>query len=276
MSQKGTAVVTGAGRGIGRAFTALCAARGYDLALFEVKGEELETSAAAARTQGITVTTRIVDVADESAVKQGAEEVTQEHGPITLLMNNAGVALGGQFLDNDADNFRWLMDINFYGVVNMTRAFLPVMQQAPKAHIINVSSIFGVIAPPGQTAYCASKFAVRGFSESLRHELAGTHVGLTLVHPGGVSTNIAKRARIPASVSAAEREETLQQAAKALRMPPPKAAQIILDAAERGDPRILVGGDARFVAMIQRFFPISYFKILRHVQGLKPQNQKRA
>ena len=262
-------MITGAGSGIGRALTALAAERGYDLALFDINGEELESSAAVARAKDRKVTTRIVDVADEQAIEQGAEEVAQEHGSVQFLINNAGVALGGGFEDYTPQDYRWLMEINFFGVVNMTRAFLPLLKKhEPRAQIVNISSIFGIVAPVGQTAYSAAKFAVRGFSESLRHELEGTSVGVTVVHPGGVATNIAKRARMADTVPQDVREESLKRANKALRMPPPRAAQLILDAAERGDKRLIVGQDGRLLAMIQRLFPISYWSIMKALPGI--------
>lgn len=271
MSARGTAVITGAGSGIGRALTALCASRGYDLALFDINGEELETSAEAARAHGAKVTSRIVDVADEGAINQAAEEIAQEHGSVQMLFNNAGVALGGEFEDYTPEDYRWLMDINFFGVVNMTRAFLPLMRQFDgPARVVNVSSIFGIIAPIGQTAYSAAKFAVRGFSESLRHELEDTNIGVTVVHPGGVATNIAKRARMADAVTESQRKAALARAEKSLSMPPERAAEIILDAAERGSGRILVGKDARMLTLIQKLFPITYWRVLKAVPGLTP------
>ncbi|MEE4213395.1 MAG: SDR family oxidoreductase [Parvularcula sp.] len=271
----GTAVITGAGSGIGRALTDLASERGFDLALFDINGEELEESAGVARGRGVKVTTRVVDVADEGAVRQGAEEIAQEHGTVSLLINNAGVALGGYFEDYSSEDFRWLMEINFFGVVNMTRAFMPLLQKhRPHAHIVNISSIFGVIAPMGQTAYSASKFAVRGFSEALRHELEDSHIGVTVVHPGGVSTNIAKRAKITAVLSEEELKEAQERARKALKMPPPRAAQLLLDAAERGDKRLIVGSDGRMLAAIQRAFPVSYWEIMKRMPGLAPASRK--
>ncbi len=278
MSTKGTAVITGAGSGIGRALSYLCAERGYDLALFDITGSDLEETAREAAKHSVKITTRIVDVADERAVEQGAAEVISEHGPITLLLNNAGVALGGMFEQASPEDFRWLIEINLFGVVSLTRAFLPALKAAPKAQIVNVSSVFGIIAPPGQTAYCASKFAVRGFSESLRHELEGTSVGVSVVHPGGVSTNIAKNAKISGDVSEAEREEAQKAAAKALVLPPRRAAEIIVDGAERGAKRIIVGNDARMAVFLQRLFPVGYWRVLTKVfsrQGLSTSNPSR-
>src|SRR4029078_11275485 len=141
-------------------------------------------SAAAARQRSVKVSEHLLDVSDSKAVAAFPDKVLAEHGRVSGLINNAGVALGGTFAQTDLADFEWLMNINFYGVVRMTHAFLPYLQREQKAQVVNISSIFGIIAPPGQTAYCASKFGVRGFSESLRHELADTGIGVTVVHPG--------------------------------------------------------------------------------------------
>lgn len=275
-SPKGTAVITGAGSGIGRALAQLCAERGYDLILYDINGEELESSADEARAKGVRVSSRVLDVADEGAISQAAEEVKQEQGAISLLINNAGVALGGYFEDYTPDEFNWLMGINFNGVVNMTRAFLPLLHaHGGRAHIVNVSSLFGIISPTGQTAYSAAKFAVRGFSEALRHELQETDIGVTVVHPGGVATNIAKRARISDKVSREDLEAAQKRAAKTLRMPPPRAARIILDAAERNSPRVLVGMDAKVIETVQRLFPGRYWSIIKSIPGVTAPSRKR-
>jgi short-subunit dehydrogenase len=272
---KGTAVITGAGSGIGRALAQLGASRGYDLILYDINGDELESSAEEARGHGTKVHARRLDVGDEGAISQAAEEAAQEAGSVSLLVNNAGVALGGTFEDTASEDYRWLMEINLFGVVNMTRAFLPLLKKhQPRAQIVNISSIFGIIAPAGQTAYSAAKFAVRGFSESLRHELEHSSVGVTVVHPGGVATNIAKRARISQNATPEEIAEAQRRAAKSLVMPPPRAAEIILDGAERGQKRVLVGNDARMLAAIQRTLPVSYWQVLKRIGGLAPAGQK--
>ncbi|MCQ8185227.1 SDR family NAD(P)-dependent oxidoreductase [Parvularcula maris] len=270
MSSRGAAVITGAGSGIGRALAQLCASRGYDLVLYDINGEELETCAEEARRQGGRVSSRVLDVRDESAIAQAAEEVSQEHGSVALLFNNAGVALGGRFEDTTPEDYRWLMEINLFGVVNMTRSFLPLLRKhQPSARIVNISSIFGIIAPAGQTAYSAAKFGVRGFSEALRHELEDTSVGVTVVHPGGVATNIAKRAKLSPGITEAEHKEALKRAEKSLVMPPPRAAEIILDGAEAGKKRVLVGNDARFAALVQQLLPVGYWDVLKRNAGLR-------
>jgi short-subunit dehydrogenase len=182
---------------------------------------------------------------------------------VDLLMNNAGVALGGTFEQVDADDFDWLMEINFGGVVRMTRAFLPLLHASDDARIVNVSSIYGIIAPPGQAAYSASKFAVRGFSSVLRHELEGSTVGVSVVHPGGVATRIAKNARVPAGAPADEVERGRRTMEKLLRMPPEQAGEIIVRGIERRRARILVGSDAKAAALLERLSPVGYWNLLK-------------
>lgn len=258
----GVAVITGAAGGIGAALALQLAARGCHLALADINAAGLEEVAAQARASGVTVTTQMLDMAQPDAALALLADVMARHGRATLLVNNAGVALGGSFEQVAADDFDWLMSINFAAVVRLTRAFLPLLRQAPAAQIVNISSIFGIIAPPGQTAYCAAKFAVRGFSESLRHELESrrSSVGLTLVHPGGVRTGIASSARLPAAASDAERKLHHELARRALRLSPESAAASIVQAIERRAPRVLVGKDAGAAALLQRLFPVSYWK----------------
>jgi short-subunit dehydrogenase len=185
------------------------------------------------------------------------------HGRVDLLINNAGVAVGGTFDQVSEADFDWLMDINFNGVVRMTRAFLPLLRAGDEARIVNISSLYGLIAPPEQTAYSASKFAVRGFSNALRHELAGTTVGVTVVHPGGVATSIARRARVPAGTSTAEVSRRLEIMEKLLRMPPTRAAEIIVTGIERDRARVLVGMDAKLVSILERLFPVDYWRLVK-------------
>lgn len=254
-----TAVVTGAASGIGRAIALSLARRGCHLALADLNEAGLAETAAAAAC--VPVSTHRLDVAEPAAVAAFPEKVLAEHGRADLLVNNAGVAVGGSFEEIDAADFAWLFDINFWGVVRMTRAFLPLLHKSDDARIVNLSSIFGIVAPPGQTAYAASKFAVRGFSESLRRELAGSRVGVTAVHPGGIATAIAENARVPKAVPA---EEVAQQRAafkKFLRMPPERAGEIIVRAIERRRARILVGTDAKIMALLERLAPVGYWRL---------------
>jgi short-subunit dehydrogenase len=204
----------------------------------------------------------LLDVADHAAVAALPAAVLERHGRVSVLVNNAGVALGGLFEQVAAEDFDWLMNINFGATVRLTRAFLPVLAREPAAQLVNVSSIFGIIAPPGQTAYAASKFAVRGFSESLRHELemTGSPVGVTIVHPGGVRTSISENARLSKGLDAAEVDRERANWRSLLALAPDQAAETIAHAIERRDPRVLVGNDAKGAALVQRLFPVTYWK----------------
>jgi NAD(P)-dependent dehydrogenase (short-subunit alcohol dehydrogenase family) len=269
-----TAVVTGAAGGIGRAIAVSLARRGCHLAVADIDDAALAHTAAAIsdnQTQdGVRMSRHYLDVADRAAVAALPAQVAAAHGGVDVLVNNAGVALGGTFLEGAESDFDWLFGINFWGVVQMTRAFLPLLQKSEEARLVNMSSLFGLIAPPGQTAYCASKFAVRGFSESLRHELAETRIGVTVVHPGGVATSIAKNARLPAGMSEAEVARQRRYFESVLTMPPETAGEIIVRGIERRKPRIVVGRDARFAALVERLLPVTYWDWLgRKRQGMK-------
>ncbi|MGZ5202079.1 MAG: SDR family NAD(P)-dependent oxidoreductase [Telluria sp.] len=257
------AVITGAGSGIGRATALSLARRGCHLALADINGAAAELTADEARRIGVRATHHPLDVADRAQVAGLPGIVCAAHGRVDLLVNNAGVALGGTFEQVSEDDFDWLMEINFHGVVRMTRAFLPQLKASDDARIVNVSSLYGLISPPGQAAYSASKFAVRGFSNALRFELAGTKVGVTVVHPGGVNTAIAKSARVPAGAPPEEVERGRKVMQKLLRMPPAQAGEIIVRGIERREARILVGNDAKMVALLERLSPVNYWNLLR-------------
>ena len=258
-----TAVVTGAAGGIGRAIAISLARRGCHLALADVNEAGLAETAKLIASNRVRVSRHRLDVADRGAVAGFPRVVSAEHPGVDILVNNAGVALGGRFDDVSEEDFEWLFDINFWGVVRMTRAFLPLLKASEDARIVNLSSIFGVIAPPGQTAYSASKFAVRGFSNALRHELDGTRIGVTVVHPGGVATGIADHARVPAGTSPEEIRRRREIANKHLRMPAETAGEIIVHGIERRRARLLVGGDAKALSLMERIAPASYWAILR-------------
>jgi len=257
-----TAVVTGAAGGIGRAIAMALARRGCHLALADIDDAALERTAAELAVPGLRVSRHHLDVSDAEAVGAFPGRVTAEHEGVDVLVNNAGVALAGTFEQVPAADFEWLFGINFWGVVRMTRAFLPLLHQSDDARLVNISSLFGLIAPPGQTAYVASKFAVRGFSESLRHELVGTRIGVTVVHPGGVATSIAKNARLPKSVPLAEAIEGRRSFDAFLRLPPDVAGETIVRGVEKRQPRILVGADAKRAAIIERLMPVTYWNFL--------------
>jgi short-subunit dehydrogenase len=265
----GTAVVTGAASGIGAALAAQLAARGSDLVLLDRDAERL--SAVADRIRAAhpvrTVVTTVLDLADDEATTRVAGELAAAHPEVTLLVNNAGVALGGRFDQVTAEEFDWVMAINFRSVVRLTAAFLPVLTARPGSHLVNVSSIFGIFAPPGQAAYAASKFAVRGFSEALRHELAENGVGVTVVHPGGIKTRIAESVRVGSGVSAEEYEQGRKQFARLLRMPPETAAAQIVEAIEKRRRRLLIGWSAKVPDALVRLLPGSYWSLIARRAG---------
>ena len=268
-----TAVVTGAASGIGRAIAFSLARRGCNLALADVNDKGLLETAhmaqsaqthpgnATAPTPARRITQHHLDVADRSAVAAFPQAVIAAHPGVDILVNNAGVAIGGTFEAVSEEDFEWLFEINFWGAVRMTRAFLPLLQKSDDARLVNLSSIYGIISPPGQTAYSASKFAVRGFSNSLLYELAGSKVGVTVVHPGGIATSIADNARVPRGMPPEEVAKRKAIAKKALRMPPEAAGEFIVKGIQRRSPRVLVGNDARFLALLERLAPNSYWKI---------------
>ena len=266
----GVAVVTGAGSGIGRALAEQLAAAGSSLALADIDEAGLEETARSLVRQGGQVSTHLVDVAKEEAVKAFAREVSERHGRTTLLINNAGVALEGNFDEVSLDDFRWLMDINFWGLVYGVKYFLPLLKRQPRAQIVNLSSLFGIIAPAGQVPYAASKFAVRGFTEALRHELEGSAISVACVHPGGVRTAIARHARLGAATPPAKREENIARFERFARTPPEKAAAVILRGVERRSPRILIGVDAYQIDVFQRVCPATYWKAIMRLFGAGP------
>jgi short-subunit dehydrogenase len=260
------AAVTGAASGIGRALATELAARGCDLALADRDEAGLQQVAAEiARDGKRKVSTHRLDVAEPSQIQEFATAATSAHPSLNIVINNAGVALLGQFNEIDQAQMDWLFNINFWGTVHGTRAFLPHLARQPAAHIVNLSSIFGIIAPPGQTAYCAAKFAVRGFSESLRHELAmaNSSVRLSVVHPGGVSTNIARNSRTGSGVTDnARRAQSIDRFDAVAKTTPAAAALRIIQGIEKNQPRILIGNDARFMDLLQRFRPATYWAVL--------------
>lgn len=273
---KATAVLTGAGSGIGRALAQSLAQRGCHLALCDIDTAGLAETAALLQPlqqqHGLRISRHQLDVADRAAVAALASEVLGHHPAVNLLINNAGVAAGGGFEQISEADFDWLFDINFHGLVRMTRAFLPLLRAGcshagAEARIVNLSSVYGLISPPGQSAYSASKFAVRGFSNALRHELAGGPVGVIVVHPGGVATAIARNARKPAGAAAEEVAARMADAEKFLRMPPSRAGEIIVRGIEQNRARVLVGGDAKFIALLERLMPVGYWKLLAWLRG---------
>jgi NAD(P)-dependent dehydrogenase (short-subunit alcohol dehydrogenase family) len=248
------AVVTGAASGIGRALAVDLAGRGAKLALADMDAaglEETRQKLGAAQAKTFTV-----DVSNPSAVEEFAARVEKDFGGASLLINNAGVALFGTFSEVSLADMDWLIRINFWGVVHGCKFFLPLLERQPEAHIVNVSSVFGLIGPPGQTAYCSAKFAVRGFSESLREELRETAIHVTCVHPAGINTRIAINARAGAGTQPGEKAEALKRFGKMLAIPPEVAARTIVEGVLRNRERVLIGKDAYRIDFIQRLFPV--------------------
>lgn len=260
--KNGTAVITGAASGIGAALAENLARRGMNLAIADRNAEGLAATAAKCRAHGVKVSEHILDVTDKDALAALPEEVMREHGSVAVLVNNAGVALVGNFDQVSLDDFAWLMEINFWAPVRLTKAFLYALRQEKAAHIVNISSIFGIVAPPGNAAYSAAKFGIRGFSEALRHELAmeNSSITLTVVHPGGVRTAIADSARLSQSIDPAEARTAKAQFNKLLRTAPEDAAEQITTAIGKRAPRLLIGADARMLERLQRIFPVTYWK----------------
>ena len=257
-------VVTGAASGIGRATALALADAGAALALADRNAEGLAETVAEARGRGVEVSMHVLDVTEAAAVAALPGAVLDAHGRATVLVNNAGVSLAGRFEEVSMEEFRWLMEVNFFATVGLTKAFLPLLQRQEAAQIVNVSSLFGLIAPAEQVAYAASKFAVRGFSEALRHELEETPVGVTVVHPGGIRTAIARSARIAAGADAeAARAEAAAFERVFLRRPPEAAGEAIADAIARRRKRLLIGADARGGDALQRLLPSHYWAFLR-------------
>ncbi len=257
------ALITGAGSGIGRGITLALAKRGCHLILCDINMDGLRETENLIQSYGVKVASHQLDVADKENIMELVEYISTDYGTLDILINNAGVALSGGFEQVTEADFNWLFSINFHGVVMMTRAFLPLLRKSSDARLVNVSSIYGIIAPAGQVPYSASKFAVRGFTEALRHELQDTTIGVSVVHPGGVATSIAKNARYWEGLTQQQIDEELKISAKYLVLPPEKAGEIIVTGIEKRQDRILVGNDAKLIAFITRLFPVSYWKIIQ-------------
>lgn len=268
------AAVTGAASGIGRATAVALARSGCHLALADVNEAELAATADLSRREGVTVTTRRVDVGDRAAVHAWADHVVAEHGRVHILINNAGVALGALVEHMRYEDIEWLMNINFWGVVHGTKAFLPHIKAAGEGHIVNLSSVFGLIGVPSQSAYNASKFAVKGFTEALGAEmdLDGGHIGVTCVHPGGVKTNIVKNSRMTETPGVVD-AESAREFEKAFSTEPESAAEQIVKAIRANRRRLLIGADARVIDLMQRALPVAYQGIV--VAGAKARRRKR-
>jgi len=251
------AVVTGAASGIGRHTAIELARRGCHLAIADRNPGGLEDTAVAIRALGRSVSQHEVDVAERQAMSDFADAVVAEHGAVHVLVNNAGVSLTVEFADQTLEDLQWLVDINVWGVVYGCHFFLPHIRAQEEGHIVNLSSLFGLIGVPGQSAYCLSKAAVKGFTESLDMELADTSVGVSCVHPGAVATEIVRNGRNRSSLDDRVANKIIDRG-----MPPERAANIIVDAISTGRKRVVVGRDARFIETIQRLLPTYYRRLV--------------
>lgn len=261
-------VVTGAANGIGRALACEFARAGAAVALADLDAPGVHATAELVRAAGApTVTAHRVDVGDVEAVAALARAVEVEHGRATVLVNNAGVAVFGTVEETPLSGFARAMRVNFWGVLHGVKAFLPLLRREPWAQVVNLSSVYGLVAPPDHAAYAASKFAVRGLSEALRHELVDTTVGVSTVHPGGVATGIAARAEYATSVNAEDRDAMVQLFAKLARTTPERAAAEIVRGVQRGTPRILIGSDARMLDRLQRLVPVRYWSVVSALEA---------
>ncbi len=276
ISSKSVAVITGAASGIGRALAMRFAREGIaGIAISDVNENGLKETAALVEAFGVPVSTHAFDVSDREAVTQFATDVLAKHGRVTHLINNAGVGLIGTFEHLTIEDFEWLMGINFWGVVYCTKAFLPTLLQQESAHIVNVSSVFGLIAPAEQTAYTASKFAVRGFTESLRHELAATNIAVACVHPGGIKTNIVRNSRVGSDTPAEWKHQGVKFFEKVARTSAEEAAEVIVRGIKKKNPRILIGKDAVAISFFSRLFPKKYLSVIERLAGHKMSLRKR-
>ena len=262
------AVVTGAASGMGRYLAVLLAKMGCNVAVCDVNQEELSKTAAMLSHYNVATSTHVVDVADLSQIERLREEVIARHQRVDLVFNNAGITVMSDFEQMPEADWDRVMDVNLAGVINMTRKFLPDLRSRPEAALINTSSIFGMVAVPGQSVYHATKFAVRGFTESLAREMEGTNLQVHCVHPGHVGTNIASSAKEVEGGSTREvpvflRGMSVEERGAMFKengMHPSRAAQIILDGVQKRRKRIFVGLDAKLIEITQRLFPQNYMR----------------
>ncbi|NNL66505.1 MAG: SDR family NAD(P)-dependent oxidoreductase [Myxococcales bacterium] len=254
------AVVTGAASGIGRALAVALANKGCDVALVDVDEEGLRETAARVATSGRKVSSHVLSVADRSAMEALPEQVVAEHGRVHIVVNNAGVAVDMTFEEMSMDDLDWIVGVNFWGVVHGCKFFLPWLQREDEAHIVNVSSLFGIIAVPRNSAYCATKFAVRGLTESIWSEISKQGIGLSTVHPGGIQTNIVRSARTAAG---ADKDELVDAFDRLARTSPEKAAARIVRGIEKNQLRVRIAPETYLLDWLKRLFPTGIQTFIR-------------
>jgi len=259
-----TAVVTGAASGIGRALTLGLVQEGARVAAADRDEAGLAETMKLADKNAEEMKVYPLDVSDRKAFEALAEQIKKDFGGADIIINNAGVNHDGNFLHSPLEDMEWIFSINYWGVVYGTRAFLPLLLDNKESSLVNVSSLFGLVGVRKQSAYCATKFAVKGFSESMRLELAGTGCAVTTVYPGGIKTNIVRNARIKKSdrdATSEEQEKFVAMFDRIAKTSPEEAASVIIQGIKKKKPRVLIGSDAKMAAAIQRIFPGRYEKI---------------
>ena len=263
----GKAIVTGAASGIGEALARDLGSRGSSLVLLDrdAAGLTRVREDLSSKHPGVSVTTVTADLSDRDGTDRIGAQLAARHPDTTLLINCAGVALGGTFDQVSLQDFNWLFDINFHAAVTLTHHLLPTLRRNPGSHLVNVSSVYGLFAPPGQAAYASSKFALRGFTESLRAEAEAWNLGVSCVHPGWIKTAIASNARIGARLSPGDAQKSVDNINRSLTISPSDAAEIILRGVERRKPRVLIGLSANIPDVIVRIAPGNYMRVLRHL-----------
>ena len=276
LDNNSVAVITGAASGIGRALALrLASEKIAGIAVTDVNEAGLAETVEMVEATGVPVSFHLTDVSDLKQVRQLAEDVVTRHGRVTHLINNAGVGVLGTFEQLSIEDLEWLMGINYWGVIYGCKVFLPILKQQESAHILNVSSVFGFIAPEEQTAYCSSKFAVRGFTESLRHEMEGTNVSVSCIHPGGIKTDIARNSRIGAETPDEWKHQGAKFFDKVAKTSPETAADVIVKGIKDNNPRILIGQDAFLISMFSRLFPRRYLRVIERLAGHKMSLRKK-
>ena len=276
LTSNSVAVITGAASGIGRALAVrLAEEKIAGIAISDVNEEGLKETAELVRRTGVPISVHLTDVSDRKQVEQLADEAVAKHARVTHLINNAGVGLIGTFEQISIEDFEWLMGINFWGVVYGCKVFLPILEKEESAHIVNLSSVFGLIAPSEQSAYASAKFAVRGFTESLRHELSGTNISVSCVHPGGIKTNIVREAKLGAEAPEEWKQQGTKLFDKVARTSPETAAEVIITGIKQKNPRILIGKDAKTISLVARLFPVGYLQVLEWLNGHKMSLRKK-
>lgn len=259
-------LITGAASGIGRELALQAAGRGATVIATDMNAGALEETKNLAQKKGYSITTELLDVSDTNAIEQFSQSrIAQLQNRKLVLINNAGVALlSGPFQDTAMTDFEWLMRINLWGAIYLTKAFYPYFLQQNAGHIVNISSVFGLAGIENQSAYCTSKFALRGFTETLRMELVGTNVFTTVVHPGGVNTNIVRNSRVAEKITSAEvHRETVSRFEKIAMTSAESAARQILNAVEKKKTRLVIGKDGRTLDVLARLLPEGYTRLVK-------------